>query len=313
MKVYYGAGKIKHKFKRPILTIGIFDGVHRGHRYIIKKIVDGSRRINGSSIVFTFYPHPYHVLKPRKYLPLLISLEHRLNLLADLGVDVCIIQGFTKKFSNINKTTFIKKILVNKIHPSEIIVGKDFNFGKKKMGGIKLLKDLGKIHNYRVKVIPSRLIGTKKISSTLIRSLILKGNLKKASNFLGRPLSIFGKIVKGSKRGKLLGFPTANIDYAHEVLPPKGVYAVKINFDKKKFLGVANIGLRPSFKKRGRARVVVEVFILNFTKRIYGKAIEVEFVKKIRNEKKFKNRSSLIKQIEKDIRKTRQILRKPTK
>ncbi|MFH1655120.1 MAG: bifunctional riboflavin kinase/FAD synthetase [Candidatus Omnitrophota bacterium] len=313
MKVCYGAGKINHKFRRPVLSIGVFDGVHLGHKYIIKKIVERARRIRGTSIVFTFYPHPYHVLKPHKYLPLLISLEHRIRLLADLGVDVCIVQGFTERFSKIDKIRFIENILLKEINPSEIFVGKDFNFGKNKLGNIKLLTERERIHNFKVRVIPTRLIGTRKISSTLIRSLIQKGNLKKAARFLGRRVSIFGKIVKGSRRGKILGFPTANIDYKHEVLPSKGVYAVKIKLDKKRFLGVANIGLRPSFKKSARGRVVVEVYIFNFNKRIYGKSIEVEFVKKIRNENKFKNRSSLVRQIEEDLKKTRQIFKSPTR
>ena len=317
MKVYYGVGKINQKFKRPILTIGIFDGVHLGHQSIIRRIVREARRIKGSSIVLTFYPHPYHVLKPSRYLPLLISLEHRLKLLEDLGVDICIVQSFTDKFSKIGKQAFIKNILINKIHPLEIFVGKDFNFGKDKSGGIDLLKKQAKVYGYKLRIIPSRSIGKKKISSTLIRSLIRKGDLKKSSGFLGRPVSILGKIVKGSRRGKILGFPTANIDYEHEVLPPGGVYAVRIILDRKNFSGVANIGLRPSFKRRkSQKKSVLEVHIFNFHKRIYGKKAEVVFVKKIRIEKKFKERKNLIRQINKDIIKTKQILssnrKKPT-
>jgi len=309
MKVYYGVGRIKRKFKRPILTIGVFDGVHLGHQYIIKKIVQKARRIHGTSIVFTFYPHPYRILKPREYLPLLISLEHRIKLLAELGVDVCIVQEFTESFSRIEKVSFIKNTLFSKIKPIEIVVGKDFNFGKNKLGNTDLLQDLSRSYNYKVKEIPSRLIDGKKISSTFIRSLLLKGNLKKATRFLGRPVSIFGKVVKGSKRGKILGFPTANIDCKHEVLPPKGVYAAKIIFKRNKFFGVANIGVRPSFKKRRYSRVIVEVHIFDFHKKIYGKSIEVEFIRKIREEKKFKNRFLLIRQILRDTEKTRQIFK----
>jgi riboflavin kinase/FMN adenylyltransferase len=308
MKVYYGVGKIRRKFRRPILTIGVFDGVHLGHQYIINKIVRRANIIRGTSVVFTFYPHPYHVLKPREYLPLLISLEHRIKLFAELGVDVCIIQEFTEDFSKIEKINFIKNILFRRIKPFEIFVGEDFNFGKNKLGDTDLLQRLSRIYHYKVREISPRRIDRKKISSTFIRSLILRGNLKQATKFLGRPVSILGKIVKGSRRGKSLGFPTANIDCKHEVLPPKGVYAVKMFIEKNKFFGVANIGLRPSFKRKGRRQIILEAHIFNFYKRIYGKSIEVEFVKMIRKEKKFKNSSLLVRQILRDAEKSMQIL-----
>lgn len=315
MKVYYGIGQVKRKFRRPILTIGIFDGVHLGHSYIIKKIVEKARKIKGTSIVFTFYPHPYHVLKPRKYLPLLISLEHRLRLIKDLGADICIVQEFTEKFSKINKFDFIKNILFKKIYPLEIVVGKDFNFGSNRSGNIRLLEELGRIFGYRLSEISPRTIKGRVISSTFIRSLIQKGNLSKASMFLGRPVSIFGRIVKGYNLGRSLGFPTANIDYRHEVLPPKGVYAVKIKLNSKKLLGVANVGFRPSFKKpSSQKKIIVEVHIFDFCKSIYGKQVEVEFIKMIRNEKCFKNKSTLMNQIKSDKAKSMQIFKiKPSK
>jgi riboflavin kinase/FMN adenylyltransferase len=310
MRVYFGVGQLNRKFTRPILTIGIFDGVHVGHKYIIKKVVEEARRLKGTSIVLTFYPHPYRVLKPKRYLPLLISLEHRLKLISEMGVDVCIVQGFTEKFSRIDKLSFVKKILFEKIHPLQIFVGKDFNFGKDGLGNVRLLKKLGIIYSYKVKEISPKILDGKVISSSYIRNLILKGKLIKASRFLGRPVSVFGKIVRGCKRGKILGYPTANIDYSYEVLPPAGVYAVNINLGKKRLFGVANIGFRPSFNKRIRQRkVAAEVHILDFHKRIYGKNIEIEFIKKIRSEKRFKKSSSLVRQIEKDIQKSKRIFK----
>ena len=310
MKTYLGIGQLKRKLRKPILTIGIFDGVHLGHKYIIDKVVKNARKTKGTSIVFTFYPHPYHVLKPREYLPLLISLEHRLRLLEKSGVDVCVVQEFTEKFSKIQREDFIKNIIFKKISPLKIFVGEDFNFGKNKTGDISLLEKFSGIYNYKLKEIKPRTIDGKVISSTFIRSLILKGKLNKAARFLGRPVSIFGKIVKGSKRGENLGFPTANIDYKHEVLPPKGVYAARIRLNDKKFLGVANIGIRPTFKNiKSDKKLVVEVHIFNFKRGIYGKNVEVDFIKRIRNEKKFKNRAALISQIKKDRLKTKQIFR----
>lgn len=310
MKVYYGIGRLNHKIRRPILAIGIFDGVHLGHRYLIKKIVNKSRQIKGTSVVLTFYPHPYHILKPKAYLPLLISLEHRLKLIADLGVDVCIVQDFTEKFSQIHKVAFIKNILFKKFNHLEIFVGKDFTFGRKRLGNVKLLEELSSTYKYITKEISPVIIDGKRISSTFIRKLISQGKLKIAAKFLGRPVSIFGKIVRGSRRGKILGFPTANIDYKHEILPPEGVYAVKLNLDKEKLFGVANLGFRPSFGKSDiRNQVVAEVHIFNFNKNIYNRIAELEFIKRIRAERKFKNKAHLICQIEKDLKKTRQFFK----
>ncbi len=292
---------------RPILAIGIFDGVHLGHQCLIKEIVKKSRLIKGTSVVLTFYPHPYRVLKPKTYLPLLISLEHRLKLIADLGVDVCIVQEFTEKFSQTDKIAFIKNFLVKKINPLEVFVGKDFTFGRKRSGSVKILEALSNTYKYKTREIRSVIVDGKRISSTFIRKLIRQGKLNLASRFLGRPVSIFGKIVKGSRRGKILGFPTANIDYNHEILPPIGVYAVRLNLDKEKLLGVANLGLRPSFKKTERRnKVIAEVHIFDFDKNIYGRFAELEFIKRIRAEKKFKNRDNLICRIEKDLKETRQ-------
>jgi len=310
MKVYYGVGQLNRKLIRPILAIGIFDGVHLGHQCLIKKIVKKARQIKGTSVALTFYPHPYHVLKPRTYLPFLISLEHRLKLIADLGVDVCIVQEFTEKFSQTDKIPFIKNFLFKKIKPQEIFVGKDFTFARKRSGNVKFLEAFSNICRYKTREIRSVVVDGKRISSTFIRKLIRQGNLDLAARFLGRPVSIFGKIVKGSRRGKILGFPTANIDYHHEILPPTGVYAVRINFDKEKLLGVANLGFRPSFKKSlKREEVVAEVHIFDFDKNIYGKTAELEFIKRIRAERKFKNRTKLICQIEEDLKTVRQFFR----
>ncbi|HOX54514.1 MAG: bifunctional riboflavin kinase/FAD synthetase [Candidatus Omnitrophica bacterium] len=310
MKVYYGIGQFKSKISKPILAIGIFDGVHLGHQYIIKKIVRESLRTNGASVVLTFFPHPYHILKPKRYLPLLISLEHRLKLLADLGVDVCIVQDFTTQFAGIHKNEFIRDFLFRKLKPVEIFVGKDFTFGRRKSGNVKLLYKLSDTYNYKTRVVSPIIIDGKRISSTFIRKLIISGNLKTAARFLGRPVSIFGRIIKGSRRGKILGFPTANIDYRHEILPPRGVYAVRLNLDKEKLFGVANLGFRPSFEKSNKKnKVVAEVYIFDFDKNIYGRTAELEFIKRIRAEKKFKNRQHLIYQIEQDIKKAKQFFR----
>lgn len=311
MKIIYDIGRIK-KFKRPVLAIGVFDGLHLGHRFVIKKTVKQAKRIRGISIVMTFYPHPNHVLRPARYLPFLVSLKHRLKLIESLKVDVCIVVDFTKNFSNLSAQDFVERFIIKNIRPQEIFVGSNFTFGKSRGGHVGLLKKLGDFYGFKTREIAPFKLSGKIISSTLIRSLIKKGNLKKAGLFLGRPVSILGKVIKGEKRGRVLGFPTANISVSFEVMPYSGVYAVKIVFKKRKFLGIAFIRKQSPFKKNLKS--ALEVHIFNFKENLYGQEIEVEFYKKIRPEKRFKNSDALKKQIENDAQEVKKIFShfKPT-
>ncbi|MFC1703732.1 riboflavin biosynthesis protein RibF [Candidatus Omnitrophota bacterium] len=299
MKVISAAGKIRHACERRILTIGIFDGVHRGHIHLIQKVVKKARLRKGVSLVLTFYPHPYHVLKPRAYLPLLISLKHRTKLIESLGVDVCLLQQFTEHFSSMNASDFIEEIIAKKIKPEEIYVGSDFSFGKNKHGDIALLKHFAKKYSFKVTVVKPISVAGRIVSSTLIRKCIQQGDLQKAELFLSRPVSLLGKVVGGNKRGRRLGFPTANIDCGSEVVPPRGVYLVRIIVSNKTYYGIANIGIRPSFRQK-KPHVTTEVYIFNLKRNLYNAYIEIEFMKKIRNEKRFSSSAALAKQIQKD-------------
>lgn len=292
MKVIHGLHKIK-KYVKPVVALGVFDGVHLGHILILKAVCNYAKRIGGNSIVVTFFPHPQQQ-------EILTSLEHRLRLISELGVDVCIVINFDRKFSKITAQDFIKNILVDKIAAKSIYIGNNFRFGFLARGDASLLYRLSKVHNFAVRVFDIICIGRKPVSSTNIRNLIKKGHLRSAKELLGRRVSIFGEVVKGASWGKKLGFPTANINPHHEVIPPSGVYAVKVKFENKIFHGACYIGKKPTFLRR-RVKNSVEVFIFNFKKNIYGKDIEIEFIKRIRPDHKFASKELLAQQIEKDV------------
>ena len=298
MQVIYGLKQVR-KFRKPVVALGVFDGVHSGHRKILKSAVAFARRIKGSSVVLTFWPHPQK--KESLY-----SLEHRLRLIGEQGVDVCIVVDFNKRFASIPAGDFVKDILFAKINARYVYVGKNFRFGKNATGDFKILNKLSKACNFKLKTFEVITKNNLPISSTHIRELIKKGDLGNAEKLLSHPVSILGTVIKGSSLGSRLGFPTANINPHHEVIPPDGVYAVKVIFDNKEFGGACYIGWRPTFRQWKiysglRAQRSIEVHIFNFNKNIYGKYLEIRFIKKIREEKKFVNPSFLAAQIKKDL------------
>lgn len=293
--------------KKTVAAIGIFDGVHLGHKKIIRAAARAAKRIGGRGVVITFDPHPLKILRPHKPIPSIMSTAHRVRLICELGADACSIIRFTKKFSNLKPRDFVKKILVDKFRISELFVGTDFVFGKNNTGDIALLKSLGREYGFKVRVVPMVKAGGKIVSSTAIRELIIGGRLAGASSMLGRPVTIFGTVVSGAGRGRLLGYPTANIDPHHEAIPPSGVYAVRVRLGKKEFGGALFIGRRPTF---GGGEPVIEAHIFDFRSMIYGEDIEVTFVKRLRGVRKFTGREKLIEQIKNDDLLARRVLRR---
>jgi riboflavin kinase/FMN adenylyltransferase len=299
MKVIHGINKIK-KFKNPVVALGVFDGVHLGHRKILQEAVSKANGIKGTSVVLTFWPHPQGEES-------LYSLEHRLRLIEELGIDVCIVVNFNKHFAKIKADDFIQDILVKRIGARHILVGKNFRFGRNAEGDFKTLNKTCKNYNFKVRIFDVIRIDTKPISSTYIRTLIKKGDLTKAQKLLGRPVSILGTVIKGVSQGHKLGFPTANIDPHHEVIPPQGVYAVEVIFKNKRFNGACNIGPKPRFSTQYSIRntqyaKTIEVYIFDFKKNIYGEYLEIQFLKKVRDEKKFKTVQDLVSRIKKDVK-----------
>ena len=301
MKTIFGPRKLREAFEKTVVLIGVFDGLHRGHRYLIRKAVSLSRARNKKSVCVTFHPHP-------KKQPCLISLTHRLRLIEELGVDYCLVIKFNRRFSLVTAEDFVKDILVKFFHPEFIFIGENFRFGYQARGTVEVLKALSGIFGFKVRAIKELSAADKKISSRAIRHLIKAGELKEAQRLLGRRVSVLGTVISGAKRGRGLGYPTANINPHHEVLPASGVYAVKIFYREKEYRGICNIGTRPTFDNP-EDNQTIEAHLFNFKKNIYGQDLEIQFIRKIRDEKKFPGHSSLVEQIKKDHQKVLRILR----
>lgn len=298
MKVIYGIGRVKSALSNAVAAIGVFDGVHKGHQALIRRMVACARRKKAKSLVITFHPHPVEVLHKRK-LPYLVSLPHRLKLMEELGVDIILVIKFTKSFAHFKPEEFVKKYLVERLGVREVFVGDDFRFGENRAGNVDLFTQIGVRYGFKVNHMNPVKKTSDKISSSWLRELIGSGCLKEAVSLLGRNVTILGKVVHGDGRGKTLGYPTANIKFDCDVLPPRGVYIVGVDLQGQRFRGVANIGCRPSFKRKD-LNVKLEVHIFDFKNNIYSREITVEFLKKIRDEKKFSSMDHLARQIRYD-------------
>jgi riboflavin kinase/FMN adenylyltransferase len=299
MKVFRGIESIK-RLNRPVAALGVFDGVHAGHINILRSAVREARRIRGTSLVVTFWPHPQ---KEKS----LYSLEHRLRLISQLGIQACLVINFNSRFRRIKAEDFVKNILAGRLGVRRVFVGANFRFGKNGTGDARLLRKLSHIYNYKVRVFKVIKINNRPVSSTNIRNLIRKGSLVGAQKLLTRPVSVLGTVIKGQSLARIFGFPTANIDPHHEVTPLPGIYAVRAVYNNKIYFGACYIGSRPTFEiSEGKH---IEVHMFGFKRKIYGKFLEIQFVKKIRNDKKFKNLRSLACQISKDISSIRTMFR----
>jgi len=301
--------KIEKPFKNAVITIGNFDGVHIGHQALFHEVVEKAESLDGTSIVMTFEPHPVRVLKQNGHLPLITLYEQKVELIENSGIDVLICVPFTKEFAAISAKEFVEDILLKSIGMKAIVVGKDYTFGRNREGDIDLLQTYAKNLGFEVVVadwIQTSKNGPGRISSTRTRELVMAGKVDEAQKLLGRYYQLRGIVTAGRNRGgKLLGFPTANINLHDELCPKNGVYAVTVECMGKIFQGVANIGYSPTFDDHVFS---VEVHILDFNENIYGQKIRVDFVRRIRDEKKFSDISELSDQIKKDIVKARKIL-----
>ncbi len=310
MRYFDQIEKLKEPFKAAVVTIGNFDGVHLGHQSLFHEVIEKADAINGSSVVITFQPHPIRVLTSNGKPPLITLAEQKRELIASAGIDNLICIPFTKSFSQITASDFVKNILVERIGMKAIVVGQDYTFGKNREGNLDLLQTYA--HQFGFEVIVNDWIRPRpneavpRISSTRIRELVIDGDIEKARTLLGRYYQIRGTVSQGRDRGgRLLGFPTANVNLTDELCPKMGVYAVTAELDYQKLKGVANIGYCPTFDDHV---FTVEVHILDFNDDIYGENIRVNFIKRIRDEKKFAGISELSAQIEKDIANAREIM-----
>ena len=297
---------VKNKFiKNSIIAIGNFDGVHRGHQEIFKLGKKIAKKNKTKFGVVTFSPLPSEFFQKQKNNNRITRDDIKIDLLKKNKVNFVFVCNFNKKFSNTSAEQFIKDTIVKKLNATYVLVGKNFRFGHKRKGSVSLLKKYGKIYNYKVLDLKLSKQNKIKISSTRIRSAIEQGNLELATKLLGRNWSIKEKVIPGRKVGRSLGFRTANIEIKNNINPKTGVYAVRALVNSKKYAGVANFGVAPTFS---RNKMVLEINLFKKIPPFYGKTVEVFFIKRIRDEKKFKNRILLISQIKKDITKAKQIL-----
>ena len=297
---------VKNKIiKNSIIAIGNFDGVHRGHQEIFKLGKKIAKKNKTKFGVVTFSPLPSEFFQKQKNNNRITRDDIKIELLKKNKVNFVFVCNFNKKFSNTSAEQFIKDTIVKKLNATYVLVGKNFRFGHKRKGSVSLLKKYGKIYNYKVLDLKLSKQNKIKISSTRIRSAIEQGNLELATKLLGRNWSIKEKVVPGRKVGRSLGFRTANIEIKNNINPKTGVYAVRALVNNKKYAGVANFGVAPTFS---RNKMVLEINLFKKIPPFYGKTVEVFFIKRIRDEKKFKNRILLISQIKKDITKAKQIL-----
>ncbi len=309
MKLIKNLDEITEPFKNAVITIGNFDGVHIGHQALFHEVIERADSIDGTSIAMTFDPHPLRVLTDNGH-PVLITLyEQKAELIEKSGIDVLVRIQFTRQFASLTAKEFIEDILIGRIGMKAIIVGKDYTFGKNREGNIELLQDFAKTHGFKVITaswIQSARNINGRVSSTKIRELIGAGKVAKAQHLLGRYYQIRGIVAAGRDRGgRLLGFPTANINLQDELCPKSGVYAVIVECSDKHYNGVANIGYSPTFDDHV---FTVEVHILDFDQNIYSSNIRVNFVERIRDEIKFSGVEELSEQIRKDIITARKIL-----
>lgn len=305
MQLVRGIHNIRAKDHGCVLTIGNFDGVHLGHQRVIQALVDKARLLNCVPAVLVFEPQPQELFSPETAPARLCRLRDKYTLLEKLGVERLICVNFTRKFANQSAEQFIEQLLVEKLGIKHLIVGDDFHFGKNRVGNFSMLRTAGKAYNFGVTDTASYKLSDCRISSTEIRKALEQDNLQEATNMLGREYSIIGKVFHGDKRGRQLGFPTANVLLKRRVSPLSGVFAVKVNTQKGQFSGVANIGARPTVSG---LRQQLEVHIFDFDAELYGQCIEVIVKKKIRNIMKFDSLEQLKQQITADSKQARLIL-----
>jgi riboflavin kinase/FMN adenylyltransferase len=283
-----------------VATIGNFDGVHLGHRAVIETLAEAGRRLGLPTCVVLFEPQPREYFAPDDAPPRLMRLREKLIRLAELPVDWVLLLRFNRALADLPAEDFVNDILIGKLGVKYLVVGDDFRFGRHRRGDFAMLRDFGRRQGFEVVDTPSVLLDGERVSSTLIREALALGDLDRAARLLGRPYSVSGRIVHGDKRGRILGFPTANVLMRRKNTPVQGVFAVTMaGLGEQPWPGVANVGIRPTLS--GERTVLLETFLLDFSGDIYGRRVEVIFHCKIRDERRFAGLSELRAQIEKDV------------
>lgn len=290
-----------------ILTVGTFDGVHRGHQAIVSYLLSRSAERGGTSTVVSFDPHPRSVVHGEP-VPLLTTVDERADVLERLGIDRFVVVPFSQAFAQLSPETYVRDVLVERIGLQEITVGYDHRFGRKRAGDVDLLREVGAEVGFAVDVIPPQEVGADIVSSSTIRQRVSEGHVERAAELLGRPYELRGTVARGEGRGRQIGYPTANLSLpdARKLVPKGGVYAVRVRLpDGTLRGGMLNIGNRPTFEEM---EVTVEVHILDFSGDLYGESITVQFVQRLRDEQKFASADALATQLSEDEQHCKRVL-----
>lgn len=309
MQIINQINEIERPIKNAVITIGNFDGVHIGHQALLHTVIEKAHAVDGTAVVMTFDPHPMRILAPDGHPPLITLREQKSELIAKAGIDILICIPFDQAFAAIPPREFVEDLLIGRIGMKAMAVGRDYTFGRDRKGNLALLKQWAPELGFEVMVvdwIPPSDNRFTRISSTRVRELVMAGDMDGAKKLLGRNYQIRGLVATGRDRGgKLLGFPTANINLQDELSPKQGVYAVTIEHADRLYEGVANIGYSPTFDDH---LFTVEVHILDFDQNIYGDRIRVNFIQRLRGEIKFDSIEALSQQIRRDIEQARSLL-----
>jgi len=288
-----------------VIAVGNFDGLHLGHQAVIGRAVAIARQQEYMSAVLTFRQHPRSVIEPKNRPLLLLPPEEKIRWIEQMGVEMLFHLGFTAELARMSPEEFIGHILCEELNIAQIVVGEDFRFGRNRRGTLDLLKQLGQRLGFQVTVIPPVRIGDQVVSSTAIRQLLRKGHVREASTFLNRDYEITGTVISGDSRGRLLGFPTANLEVVNELVPMEGVYAVWVVYQGRRYAGMVNIGNRPTFPG---AEPSIEVHLIDFNSNLYGQLLSIHFVERVRSQKVFSGPEELRKQLGKDRKHVLEIL-----
>ena len=311
MQIYEGSDALDGSIRGCVLTVGNFDGLHLGHRALLDAVRARSGALGRRSALYTFDPHPRRVLFPDQPLPRLMSWEQLRSALEAIGIDVLVRERFTHAFAALAPEEFLRDVIVQRIAPAEIFVGRDFHFGKGRAGSGDWLRASAPAHGIRVEIIDQVRVGERDVSSTRVREALLRGDVAEAALCLGRAYTIWGRVVEGDRRGRTLGFPTANLAPESELVPGNGVYATSVRLfegerpGEASYPAVTNIGTRPTFEP---GRVLVETHLLDFDADLYGRRIAVAFHAHIRAERRFPGREELARQIALDAAHARRVL-----
>jgi riboflavin kinase / FMN adenylyltransferase len=290
------------RFVAPVVTLGNFDGVHRGHQAILRRVADVAGVTGADAVAITFSPHPVAVLRPEHAPAVLTSLRDKIRLIGATGIDVLVVQHFTPAFAQIPAEAFVERFIVDRLRATNVIVGHSVSFGHGRRGDSALLRILGQRLGFDVEVVGPVRIGDHDVSSSAVRQAIAAGNVALATKLLGRPHCLGGRVVRGRQRGAGLGFPTANVDVRIGMSPPDGVYAVRVQRRDRWLDGVANIGTNPTF---GAAPRTLEVYVFDFDDDLYGERLQVAFIERLRGEVTFPSVDALVAQIRLDVEQAR--------